>query len=185
MMDNTRTHGGNAADARLGGRGPGWAVAAALVGALVVFVAGFASGRSGLNGARSELRQARTEHEARLGEVRAETAKARTDLAFGQALNRLLTARGCLYRSAVQLERRNFGAAQGDLRRAALALENAAAGAATGIDAQAVSRLQEAVAGIDIRVATDVTGQRIRILQVVEQLDRLLGPGSQPNAAPG
>jgi len=150
-----------------------WWMGGALALALVLFFTGFALGRGGLNEARTELRRARTDYDARLKSAQTDTEQARSNLASAQALNRLLIARGYLYRAAVQIGRRNFGTAQNDLERATLLIQQADANAA-GVDAGAVSRLQESVAGLNLRVTTDVAGQRDQILQAVEQMDGLL-----------
>jgi len=152
---------------------PLWWAVGGLALALILFFAGFALGRGGLNEARTELGRARTDYDARLKSAQTDTEQARSNLASAQALNRLLIARGYLYRAAVQIGRRNFGTAQNDLERSALLLQQADANAA-GVDAGAVTRLQESVAGLTLRVTTDVAGQRDQILQAVEQMDRLL-----------
>ena len=141
--------------------------------ALVVFTIGFFIGRNGLGEAREELAKAKTDAAAQVADAQKEVTAGKTREEAAAARIALFNARNFLYRSALDLERRDFGAAQKNLALSNLAMEqgNLSAG---GFTAAQTDPLKTAVQSVKIVVSTDVSQQRNQILQIVERIDKLL-----------
>ena len=73
-----------------------------------------------------------------------------------------------LYRTALDLDARNFGTANDRLEEAASILDRVAAAGS------ALERLRSTVASTDINVAQDLAGQRIAVLGLAESLQGLM-----------
>jgi len=115
--------------------------AALLIGALL-FCWGFTQGRSPLG-------EQKTRFDAQIQDVRSQLNRSQTDLAQSRReteeaknLSRVMQARGELYRSAVDLEQRNFGTANTHLRQSAALLGEV--GSSANIDATRVNAVRDA-----------------------------------------
>jgi hypothetical protein len=144
----------------------------ALGACLLLFLGGFFVGRSGLTAARNELEKNKAESAAKVAKATTETETAQAALAAEQARAQVGTARTWLYRSAVQLDRRNFGTAQTDLKQAATLMESGNL-AAAGLSPSEAQSLKDAIQGINLSVSADTEAMRGQILQVAEQMDTL------------
>ena len=78
-----------------------------------------------------------------------------------------------LYRTAVDLDQRNFGIANTNLKNAAASLAQAKSN-------DKVSSLHDAIAATNINVATSLETQRDKVLSFVRQLDALVPPAEMP-----
>jgi hypothetical protein len=148
---------------------PPWALwaGAALALALVLFLVGLFVGR----GPGGELRD------------RAGTAETRATAVEGRA--HAFEALSLLYRTAIDLEARNFGVANDRLEAAAAALGRAD-GAALGAE---LGDLRQRIAATSLVVADDLDSQRTTVLGFARELNEALerapaAPGGAPTAAP-
>ncbi|MBW3549826.1 MAG: hypothetical protein KY442_03085 [Proteobacteria bacterium] len=129
---------------------------------------------------RSQLSAQQSEHEQRMSAVEGRLQQAQQDLSAANSRNQLLLARTALYRTATDLDQRNFGTASTHLQEAAAALGRV--DASTGnINAQQLAALRGSIADMNINVATDLQQQRERVLRLATQLDALAG--EMPDAA--
>jgi len=113
-------------------------------------------------------------------EERATAAEVARDSAATNA--RLLEALALTYRSALDLDERNFGTANANLQAAVAALE--AAGGA-GVDTAALARVKARARGMNVAVATNLEAQRRDVLALADALNALLpAPLSRPAPAP-
>lgn len=121
---------------------------------------------------RSQLGAQQAEHEQRISAVQDQLQNAQAQLAIASNRNQLLLARTDLYRTAADLDARNFGTANTRLQQAAAALGKVDASGA-GVDAQQIATLRDAIAGTNINVATDLQQQRSQVLEFAAQLDAM------------
>jgi len=146
---------------------PRWAVLGvlALVGLVIVFLAGVVVGRA----PAPELRE------------RAEAA----ELSESQAMDRIQALEGrlhgeqaltLLYRALIDLDARNFGTANERIDAAVDHLGQVDA-AAMGVEAEAFEVLRERLRELDIRVAADMAEQRNTLTGLAQELNALLGEG--------
>ena len=92
------------------------------------------------------------------------TANAARDAARNRAS--LMEARGALYRTAIDLDARNFGTANSHLAEAATALDR--------VQLPDVSALAGEIKSTDLNVAVDLAGQRGKVLGFAEQLNKVM-----------
>lgn len=128
---------------------------AAIILALVLFLAGLLTGRSPVGDLRTQ---------AQAAEQRAVAAESRAHALEAVAL---------LYRAVLDLDARNFGIANEHVRAAVQALDEADA-ATFGIDAEAVAEVRASLAQMDIRVAEDLEPQRAALLEQARRLDAVV-----------
>ncbi|MEP0766298.1 MAG: hypothetical protein HRF45_07145 [Fimbriimonadia bacterium] len=121
--------------------------------AIVLYVIGFVNGRSQVGDLRTQL-DAAQENLAKVTEQR--------DVAL---------ARSLLYRTAADLEERNFGKAQERLSEAATILSTLAPGGGVGGDG--IRAVQKQVEETRIDVSTNVETQRSAVLEMAKRLDSL------------
>ena len=144
--------------------GAGGKIKLYLIGALVVLILGAVLYFVGLQSGKAQL----AAQEAKFGVERnglqsqVKTAETERDAAKDRAA--LMESRGALYRTAIDLDARNFGTANEQLQRAASALARV-----KGSEAQA---LQSEIAATDLNVAVDLADQRARVLGFAEQLNQ-------------
>lgn len=113
-------------------------------------------------GLRSEIAAITTERD-RIG---AELAAARDE-------NALLRARALLFETALDLERRNFGTANSRLDQVAEHL----ASLNEPVDPPRIDSLRAQISRMDLRVASDLAGQRATVLGFAARLDTLITAG--------
>ncbi len=131
---------------------------------------------------RSQLTAQETQHQQRMTQVDAELQAARRDLAHARNRNHLLMARTDLYRTAADLDQRNFGTANTRLQEAegALARVDASIG---DLDAAKLNALRSAIKGMNINVATNLQDLRNQVLDLAARLDVIALDGAGTDAA--
>lgn len=141
------------------------------VGAIVVLGIGLYLG--GLFQGRGQLATQKVQYEQRIKTAQSELQDARKQLNTAQNRSLLMQARAALYRTAVDLDRRNFGTANRHLREAAevLGKVNDSSGS---LDVEQISQLHSSTAEMDINVAADLEEQRTRVLDLAMQLNVLM-----------
>jgi multidrug efflux pump subunit AcrA (membrane-fusion protein) len=154
---------------------------------LLLFFGGFFVGRSGLTAARAELEKTKADSAKQVSQAKAESqqiqAQLQSEQARTEAFTQVAAARNWLYRSAVQLDRRNFGMAQTDLKQASDLLGSAKMEAA-GFSAVQSQAVRTTLQGINLTVSEDTGAARGQILQAAEQLDAMfdaLTPAASPD----
>jgi hypothetical protein len=92
-------------------------------------------------------------------------------LAAAKNRTRLIQARASLYRSALDLDRRNFGIANTHFQESTATPGQVQSGG--DLDMARLSALKENLAKTDINVATDLDGQRKQMLVFTRQVQAL------------
>jgi len=103
-----------------------------------------------------------------VGELRDRAGHAESSLALMQDHLHMTEAVSLLYRTALDLDARNFGTANDRLEEAASILDRVAAAGSE------LESLRSTVASTDINVAQDLAGQRIAVLGLAESLQGLM-----------
>lgn len=142
------------------------------VGVLVAIVLAIILYFIGVSQGRRQLDAQKTAHDQRIGAIEAELRGARSELAAASARRHVMEARAALYRTAVDLDQRNFGTANEHLQSAAQALGRIAERSG-GVPLQQIESLRALIDGTDINVATDLHKQRAQVLEFAAQLDAL------------
>ena len=122
--------------------------------------------------AHGQAEAAREEWAARTIALEQEVARTRESLTAAETRIALLRARALLFESALELERRNFGTANERLDAAAAQLSALRRGAA-GVDSEALEQVRQQLVAADLRVASNLAGQRARVLELASQLAAL------------
>lgn len=126
----------------------------------------------GLTQGRKELSAQKTEYEQQVEQGNQALSKSEAELAAVRDRNHLMHARVAVYRTAVDLDQRNFGIASGRLQEAADAL-GAIGKDSSGIDLAKVSALKESIETSDFTVAADLASQRAHVLEFATELDSI------------
>ncbi|QOW20533.1 hypothetical protein INQ41_05845 [Lysobacter ciconiae] len=126
----------------------------------------------GLSQGRKELATQKVHYEQQIEQGNQTLGAAKADLAKVQNRNYLMRARVDLYRTAVDLDQRNFGIANTRLHEAADSLGQIQKDAG-GIDLGGVAKLKDAIESNDFTVAADLEGQRANVLDFAAQLDAI------------
>lgn len=145
-----------------------WLVIAgvALLVALGLYWAGLAHGRS-------QMAQQKSNYEAQLKSARDQTQAAQAQAAALQTQNRVMSARGLLYRAAVALDNRNFGTANDDIQKAQQALAPVQPGD-PGVDAGRLNAFRKTLGATRIDVATDTGAAHAQIVDLAAQADGIV-----------
>ncbi len=138
-------------------------IAVALVLAAILYGVGLSQGRALL---AAQI----TESGGQIQRLQAQVDSGKQELAAAQNRTRLIQARAGLYRTALDLERRNFGTANTHLQESAATLGEVQGG---DLDMARLGALKENLAKTDINVATDLEGQRKQILDFARQVEAL------------
>lgn len=138
-------------------------VVAALVLAAILYGVGLWQGRA-------PLAAQKTSYDSQVQTLQTQIATTKTELAAARNAARLMEARAGLYRTALDLEQRNFGTANTRLRESAATL---AMVSDAGLDATRLDALQKQVAATNINVATNLEAQRRQVLEFAAQLEAL------------
>lgn len=143
-----------------------------LIGAVVAVVVAVGLYFWGLHQGRGELEAQKAGYEQRISGMQADVTKAQAALAAADNRVQFLLARGGVYRTAVDLDERNFGTANTHLQQAAAHLGNVS-GSAGGLDAQKIAALRAELSKTNINVATDLEAQRGKVLRFGQRLDAM------------
>ncbi|WP_222564268.1 hypothetical protein [Novilysobacter antarcticus] len=126
----------------------------------------------GLSQGRKELATQKLQYEQQIEQGNQILGESKADLAKVQNRNYLMRARVDLYRTAVDLDQRNFGIANTRLHEAADALGQIQKDAG-GIDLSKVAALKQSIESNDFTVAADLENQRANVLDFAAQLDAI------------
>ena len=143
-----------------------WAILGAI--ALLVALGLYGFGRYQGN---AELNTQRTEYEGKLKSSQDELAKAQAQVLAAQNRAYLMEARAALYRSATDLDSRNFGTANSHLQEASAALGKVDQSGSDGAQLQA---LQRSISTKNINVAINLGSQRAQVIEFAKQLNALI-----------
>lgn len=124
----------------------------------------------GMTQGRKELATQKAHYEQQIQQGNQALETDRAELASVRNRNHLMRARVALYRTAIDLDQRNFGVASGRLHEAAEALGQIGK-SGDSIDLAKVSALKEAIESSDFTVAADLESQRSRVLEFAAELD--------------
>lgn len=143
-----------------------------LVAAVIVILAMIGIYYWGNVQTRNQLTAQETDYQERIASVDSQLQEARRELAAARNRNHLLVARTALYRTAADLDQRNFGTANTRLQEAEAALGSVDASSG-GIDAAGLDTLRASIRGMNINVATNLQEQRNQVLELASQLDAM------------
>lgn len=146
---------------------------AILIGALVLVALAVGLYFWGLHQGRGELAAQKAQYEARIGSMQADLQKQTAELAAAGNRISFLQARAAIYRTAVDLDRRNFGTANEHLQEAASFLGKVS-GDGAGLDMDRLAAVRKSVSQMNINVATDLETQRDQVLELGSQLDAMM-----------
>lgn len=121
---------------------------------------------------RNQLTAQETDYQQRMATVDSQLQQTRSELSAARNRNHLLVARTALYRTAADLDQRNFGTANTRLQEAEAALGSVDASSG-GVDAAGLDALRTSIKGMNINVATNLQEQRNQVLQLASQLDAM------------
>ncbi len=144
----------------------------AIIAAIAILVAAILYGVGRFQG-NAALNSQRAEYETKLNTAQADAQKAQSQLIEAKNRGFLMEASAALYRTATDLDSRNFGTANTHLQEAATALsrvENA------GADGAQISQLQRDIASKNINVAINLGSQRAQVIDFAKQLNALIPP---------
>ncbi len=122
---------------------------------------------------------ARMESARQVTAVQAQLTSANTRMSALQSVNSLLRASNAVYHAVAALDNRNFGTAN-SYAGTAVADLNAVDANTAGVDAQGLSAAKREAAGINISVARDLAGQRVRLLQLAKAIDAIVPQNAAP-----
>lgn len=125
----------------------------------------------GLTQGRKELSVQKTQYEQQVEEGQQKLNTSNAKLVEASNQNHLMKARVALYRTAVDLDQRNFGMASGRLQEAADALGLIVKSDDSRIDVAKVTALKESIETSDFTVAADLESQRVLVLDFATTLD--------------
>ena len=140
------------------------------LGIAIVIGAGLYFG--GLKQGRGELAAQKTQYEQQVHAGKTALAKSQAELAGVRNHSHMMQARIGLYRTANDLDQRNFGIANQRLREVTDALDQIKT-ADGGIDTAKVAALRKLIASSNINVATNLQQQRTQILDFAARLDAI------------
>lgn len=140
-----------------------------VIAALALYFLGRSAGSSRV----ADIEQQHNATLAELSETEQRATRAENRSRMFQSLARL-------YRTALDLEERNFGTANRRLQEAASALQ----GVQSAENQQQIVQLRQDIAGTDLNVAVDLEDQRERILTFAERLHELI-PQEQARPSSG
>lgn len=121
---------------------------------------------------RNQLTAQETDYQQRVASVESRLQETQRELSAARNRNHLLIARTALYRTAADLDQRNFGTANTRLQEAEAALGRVDASTG-GVDAAGLDGLRASIKGMNINVATNLQEQRNQVLELAAQLDAM------------
>ena len=141
-----------------------------LIGIAVALVLGAILYGVGLSQGRAQLAAQKTESDGQMQRLQAQEDSGKQELAAAQNRTRLIQAQVSLYRTALDLERRNFGTANTHLQESAATLGEVQG---SDLDMARLGALKENLAKTDINVVTDLEAQRKQMLDFARQVEAL------------
>ncbi len=138
----------------------------------IAIVIGVALYFVGLKQGQSELAAQKTHYEQQVQAGKTALDKSQAELAGVRNHNHLMQARVALYRTAIDLDQRNFGIANQRLHAVAEALDQIKT-ADGGIDPEKIAALRKSIAASNVNVATNLQQQRAQILDFAARLDAI------------
>ena len=146
-----------------------------LIGAAVILVLGAILYFVGLQSGRAQLDAQAAKFEVERNGLNSKVTTAET--ARDNALDRsaMMETRAALYRTAIDLDARNFGTANTRLKEAAAALGR--------VQTPDTSQLRSQIEATDLNVAVNLAGQRAQILGFAEQLNKIMPVEIETTAA--
>lgn len=146
-----------------------------VIGMVVALVVAGALYGFGLMQGKGQLTAQKADYEAQLQTAQTKVQQANEQVATLTERGHLMQGQLFLYRTAVDLDQRNFGIANTNLKNAAASLAQV-----KNTEAAKVSSLHDAIAATNINVATNLEAQRNKVLSFVRQLDTLVPPAEMP-----
>ncbi len=143
-----------------------------LIGIAVVVVMIFAAFGVGLWQGRLQLVVQNSRHEQEISKLNNKISLTEVELNAAENRGYLFQARAALYRSAIDLDNRNFGTANAHLKEAAESLSKIKSKNAT-MKVAGIGNLRDAIAKTNINVAVDLEQQRAQVLSFAKQLTEL------------
>lgn len=125
-------------------------------------------------------------HEQAITKLNATITQAQSDLIIAQNRGELMQARAALYRSAIDLDKRNFGTANLDLKEAAQSLGKIN-NSSSELKSSEIAQLRDAISKTNINVAVNLEVQRAQVLDFATKLNELIPEAAvetPPVAAP-
>ncbi len=138
----------------------------------IAIVIGVALYFGGLKQGQSELAAQKTHYEQQVQAGKTALGKSQAQLAGVRNHNHLMQARVALYRTATDLDQRNFGIANQRLHDVTDALDQIKT-ADGGIDTAKIVALRKLIAASNVNVATNLEQQRAQILDFAARLDAI------------
>ena len=147
-----------------------------LIGAGIVLLLGAILYFVGLQSGKSQLASQKAAFDMERNGLQSKVTSAESERVV--ALNRaaMMEARAALYRTAIDLDARNFGTANTHLKEAASALGN--------VQHPGVAPLRDQISATDLNVAVNLGEQRVSVLNFAEQLNKLMPATDPPSEAP-
>lgn len=121
---------------------------------------------------RNQLAAQETQYQQRIAAAEAQLLETRRELDAARNRNHLMMARTDLYRTAADLDQRNFGTANTRLQEAAAALRRVDASSGD-LDAAKLDAVRSTIEGMNINVATNLQDQRNQVLDLASRLDEI------------
>ncbi len=137
-----------------------------LIGAAVVLALGAILYFVGLQSGRAQLQAQAAKFEVERNGLNSKVTTAETERDAARDRAALMETRAALYRTAIDLDARNFGTANTHLEEAATALGR--------VKSPDTSQLRGAIEATDLNVAVNLGGQRTQVLGFAEQLNKIM-----------
>ena len=137
-----------------------------LIGALVLLILGAVLYFVGLQAGKAQLAAQEADFGVERNSLKSQITTAQTERDAAKDRAALMETRAALYRTAIDLDARNFGTANQQLQGAATALAR--------VQNPEVQGLQSEIAATDLNVAVDLADQRAKVLGYAEQLNQII-----------
>ena len=137
-----------------------------LIGALVVLILGAVLYFVGLQAGKAQLAAQQAKFGIERNGLQSQVKTAETERDDARDRSAMMEARAALYRSAIDLDARNFGTANEHLQEAATALGR--------VSKSGTEQLRGEISGTDLNVAVNLGDQRQKVLSFAEQLNQMM-----------
>jgi uncharacterized protein HemX len=144
-----------------------------MIGIAVVVVMIFAAFGVGLWQGRIQLLVQHSRHEQAIAKLNSQLTQTQHQLSVSENRTALMQASIALYRSAIDLDKRNFGMANAHLKEAAQSLGKID-NQASELKTAEIARLRDAISKANINVAVNLEEQRAQVLSFATQLNALI-----------